>query len=58
MTDQGAAAVMFLFMFYWVPFALGAYVLEHWSDPLWRAHLSHPIRYMREFRPMRHAAAH
>jgi hypothetical protein len=50
MTDQAAAAQVCLLMFYWVPFALGAYLVEHWSEERWRQHLFHPIRYIGEIR--------
>lgn len=61
MTDWQAAAFLLMFMFYWVPFALVAYLTEHWNEESaqsWRRHLVHPIRYMREIRPTHGAAAH
>ena len=60
MTNLEVAANVLVLMFYWVPFALGAYLVEHWKEERaqrWRQHLVHPIRTMREIRP-RHAAAH
>jgi type IV secretory pathway TrbD component len=61
MTDAQAAAHVLLLMFYWVPFALTAYVVEHWSTERaqsWRQQLVHPIRYRREHRPAHGAPAH
>jgi len=61
MTDRQAAALMLMFMFYWVPFALVAYLTEHWNEESAqnrRRHLVHPIRYMRAIRPTHGAAAH
>lgn len=61
MTNWQAAAFMLMFMFYWVPFALVAYLTEHWSEESaqsWRRNLVHPIRHMREIRPTHDAAAH
>jgi hypothetical protein len=54
MTNTQAAVQVLLLMFYWVPFALTAYLVEHWSTESAqrsRQHLIHPIRYMRELRP-------
>jgi hypothetical protein len=53
MTDSQAALQVLLLMFYWVLFALVAYLVEHWgteSAQRWRQHLVHPIRHMRELR--------
>jgi hypothetical protein len=61
MTDGEAAAHVLILMFYWVPFALGGYLADHWNEERaqrWRQHLVHPIRYMREIRPTHDAAAH
>jgi hypothetical protein len=61
MTDGQAAMHVLALMFYWVPFALGAYLMEHWNTEhaqRWRAHLAHPIRHMRELRPAHTAAGH
>ncbi|MBI1945330.1 MAG: hypothetical protein HYS27_06525 [Deltaproteobacteria bacterium] len=44
------AAVCFLI---WVPFALGALVVEEWGAPLarrWRSYLAHPVRAIRVYR--------
>jgi hypothetical protein len=60
MSDREVAVNVLILMFYWVPFALTAYVVEHWNEESaqrWSQHLVHPIRYMREIRPT-HAAAH
>ncbi len=61
MTDREVAVNVLLLMFYWVPFALAAYVSEHWNEERakrWRQQLIHPIRHMREIRPAHDAAAH
>lgn len=42
-----------LSFFIWVPFALGALIVEEWGAPLarrWRANLAHPVRAVRVFR--------
>lgn len=44
---------MVVCFFIWVPFALGALVLEEWGAPLarrWRTTLAHPVRAMRLYR--------
>lgn len=44
---------MLVCFFIWVPFALGALVVEEWGAPLarrWRANLAHPIRAVRIYR--------
>ncbi|MDP2345756.1 MAG: hypothetical protein Q8O67_32735 [Deltaproteobacteria bacterium] len=44
----------FAMLLIWVPFALTAFVVEHWSHPTarrWRATLVHPLR-AREQRPL------
>ncbi len=41
----------FALLLIWVPFALTAFVVEHWQHPLarrWRAHYLHPLRWRRE----------
>ena len=61
MTDLQAAAHVLILMFYWVPFALAAYLVEHWNTERaqhWRQHLVHPIRYMRELGPTHGASVH
>lgn len=61
MTDRAVAVHVLIFMFYWVPFALTAYLVEHWNEEgaqRWHRHLAHPIRYMREIRTTHGAAAH
>lgn len=61
MTNLEVAVNVLALLFYWVPFALGAYLVEHWNEEgaqRWRKHLVHPFRSMRELRPTHGAAAH
>jgi hypothetical protein len=61
MTDSQAAVHELILLFYWVPFALTAYLVEHWrteSAQLWRKHLAHPLRYRRELRSSHGTPAH
>ncbi|MCC7074941.1 MAG: hypothetical protein IT383_26760 [Deltaproteobacteria bacterium] len=44
---------MLVCFFVWVPFALGALVVEEWGAPLarrWRDHLRHPVLAVRQYR--------
>ena len=61
MSNAEVAVNVLLLMFYWVPFALGAWLVEHWNDEgarRQRQQLVHPIRYMRQNRPTQAIAAH
>lgn len=50
----GLVVLQLLFLFYWVPFALAAYLLEVWDPEATRAalrRLVHPIRHAPPGRP-------
>ena len=53
-TGPGQLTQLLFLMFYWVPFALAAYLSEHWNSEL--AHRSlerliHPFRHIEPHRP-------